>query len=162
MNPLGEVLVGVVMVVGLVGVVVPVLPGLLLIAVAAVVWGFEVGTGAAWGVVAVMLALLAAGTVGKYLVPGQELAEQDTQPRTWLLATVGSVVGFFVVPLVGLVLGFLVGVWIGKRLETGDTAAASRATRRLLAGIGRGIVVELSAGFVAVACWVVAVLFVLP
>ncbi|MBY5160935.1 DUF456 family protein [Salsipaludibacter albus] len=162
MNPLGEVLVGVVMVVGLVGVVVPVLPGLLLIAVAAVVWGFEVGTGSAWGVVAIMLALLAAGTVGKYLVPGQELAEQDTQPRTWLLATAGAVVGFFVVPVVGLVLGFLLGVWIGKRLETGDSAAASRQTRRLLAGIGRGIVVELSAGFVAVACWVVAVLFVLP
>ncbi len=162
MNPAGEVLVGIAMVVGLVGVVVPVLPGLLLIAVAAVVWGFEVGTGAGWAVVAVVLALLAAGTAGKYLLPGQELADQDTTARTWLLATVAAVVGFFAVPVVGLALGFVLGVWVGKRLETGDTAAATRATRRLLAGIGKGIVVELSAGFVAVACWVVAVLVVLP
>lgn len=161
MNPAGQVLIGVVMVVGLVGVLVPVLPGLLLIAIAVVVWGFEVGTGAGWAVVAIVLALLAAGTVGKYLLPGQELADQDTTTRTWLLATVAAVVGFFLVPVVGMVLGFLLGVWLGKRLESGDTGAATRATRRLVAGIGKGIVVELSAGFVAVACWVVAVVFVL-
>lgn len=162
MNPLGEVLLGAVMVVGLAGVIVPVMPGLLLIAAAAVVWGFEVGGGAAWLVVVVMVAILGAGTVGKYLVPGRELSDQDTSTTTWVLATVAAVIGFFAVPIVGMVLGFLVGVWAGKRLETGDARAATRATRRLLAGIGRGIVVEFSAGFLAVAVWVVAVLFVLP
>ncbi len=158
MNPLGELLVGVAMVVGLVGVVVPVLPGLLLIAAAAVVWAFEVGGYQPWVVVAAMLTVLALGTVVKYRVPGRELASQELSNRTWVLVTIAAVVGFFVIPLVGLLVGFVVGLYAGQRLDTGGHREAWASTRAVLRGIGTGIAIEFGAGFVAVSWWVVAVL----
>lgn len=154
-----EVLFGIAMVVGLVGVLVPVLPGLLLILVAAVLWAFEVGGWQPWVVVAAMALVMGVGTFVKYQVPGRELADQDLSTRTWALATLGAVVGFFVIPLAGLVIGFVLGLYLGQRGDTGTHAAAWTSTRRVLGGIGKGIAIELAAGFVAVSWWVVAVLF---
>ncbi len=156
MNGGGEFLIGVVMAIGLVGVLLPVLPGLILIAGAGVVWALEVGTWQAWGVVVVMIALLAAGTVIKYRIPGRELAETQASSRTWILAGVMAVIGFFVVPIVGLVLGFVVGIYLGERLDRGTHGAAWASTRRLLAGIGKGIAFEFAAGASAVFVWAIA------
>lgn len=156
MNAGGEFLIGLVMAVGLVGVLVPVLPGLVLIAGAGVVWALEVGTWQGWGVVAGMVAIMAAGTVAKYRIPGRELAESQASSRTWILSGVLAVVGFFVVPIVGLALGFVVGVYLGERLDHGGHAAAWSSTRRLLTGIGKGIAVEFAAGASAVFVWTIA------
>src|SRR5690606_33901596 len=66
-----DVLFGLLMAVGLVGVIVPVLPGLMLIGGVAVVWGFAEGSGAAWAVVAAMIVILAVGTYLKFQIPGR-------------------------------------------------------------------------------------------
>ena len=68
-----EVLVAVSIAVGLVGVVVPLLPGALLVWAAIVVWGITVGTATGWAVVGVATALIAAGQVVKYTIPGRRL-----------------------------------------------------------------------------------------
>src|SRR6188472_1428685 len=60
-----EVLVAVSIAVGVVGVVVPLLPGALLVWLAIVVWGITVGTATGWAVVAVATAVIAAGQVVK-------------------------------------------------------------------------------------------------
>lgn len=159
MNAAAEILFGIVMVVGLVGVVLPVLPGLLLILVTAVVWAFEVGGWQPWVVVVAMAVVMGIGTFVKYQVPGRELAGQDLSTRTWLLATVGAVVGFFVIPLAGLLVGFVLGLYVGQRGDLGTHAAAWASTRRVLGGVGKGIAIEFAAGFIALSWWVVAVLF---
>ena len=51
MGTLGEVVVGLVVLVGLVGVVVQVLPGLFLVAAAVIVWGIVTGGPVGWTVV---------------------------------------------------------------------------------------------------------------
>lgn len=156
MNAGGEFLLGVLMAVGLVGIVVPVLPGLVLIAVVAVVWGFEVGGWQAWAVVALMFVVMGVGTVVKYRIPGRELTDANVSTRTWVVASVAAVVGFFVVPVVGLVLGFVVGVYAGERLDRGGHEPAWASTRRLLAGIGKGMAVEFVAGASAIFVWTIA------
>lgn len=154
----GELVIALVMVVGLVGVILPVLPGLALVAAAVVFWAFQVGTGAAWVVTVVVLGVLGLGTVVKYLLPGRELRASEADATTWLLAGVLAVVGFFVVPILGLVLGFVLGTYLGERRRLGAHDPAWRATRRLLAGIGKGIAVELAAGVAGIATWAMAVL----
>lgn len=158
MTGLGEFLFGLVMAVGLVGIVVPVLPGSLLIVGAAALWALEVGGAGTWVLVAYMAAVVAAGTVVKYQVPGRELAALEVSRRTWAIALVLAVVGFFVVPVVGLVLGFVLGVYLGQRGDHGSHAAAWASTRRVLGGVGRGIAIEFAAGLVAVTTWVIAVI----
>lgn len=156
MNAGGEFLLGVLMAVGLVGIVVPILPGLLLIAGVAVVWAFEVGGWQAWAVVALMLVILGVGTFVKYQIPGRELTEAKVSTRTWVLASVAAVVGFFVVPVVGLVLGFVAGIYGGERLDRGAHEPAWASTRRLLSGIGKGMVAEFVAGASAIFVWTIA------
>src|SRR5689334_13313911 len=94
---LGTALIGVVMLVGLVGVLVPVLPGTALVLAAGVVWALLVADEGAgrWVVVAVMGLFFCAGLVAKYVLPGRRLSAQ--LPRsTLVVGAVAAVVGFFV------------------------------------------------------------------
>ena len=155
MSPL-EAVVALAIAVGLVGVVVPLLPGTLLVGAAIVVWGFDLGGRAAWIVVAVALALLGLGALLKYLVPGRRLTEAGVPTRTlWAGAALG-VVGFFVVPIVGLVLGFVLGVHLAERMRVGGRAAGP-STVAALRAVGLSLAIEVGAGMLAAATWVAGV-----
>ena len=154
MSTSGEFVIGLLMAIGLVGVLVPILPGLLLIAAMAVVWGFAEGTATAWVVTAVVVAILAAGTYLKYRIPGRELAARKVPPLTWTSVGVGGVIGFFVIPVVGAWLGAIVGAYVAERLRFGTHASAWASTKRLIVGIGKGIAIEFAAGTIAIAIWV--------
>nr|MBA2624784.1 DUF456 domain-containing protein [Acidimicrobiia bacterium] len=69
-----------------------------------------------------------------------------------------AVVGFFVVPVIGLPLGGALGVYLGERLRTGDGRAAWRATRATLAGFGLAALAQLGAALAMVLTWVAWVL----
>lgn len=152
------ILVGLVMVAGLAGVVVPVLPGTLLILAAGAGWAAFVAEGGAgrWVVVAVMAALFVAGAVAKYALPGRRLAGE--LPRSTLTSgAAGAVVGFFLVPVIGLLIGGVAGVYLAELRRLGPGAEARRSTVRVLHAVGLGILAELTAGVLMVATWVVGV-----
>ena len=151
-----EILVAVLIAVGVVGVVVPVLPGTLLVLGAILVWALEVGTTTGWGVFAVAAALLAGGTVVKYLVPGRRLKASGVPSRTLLIGAALAFVGFFVVPVVGLVIGFVLGVYLAERSRVG-AAQAWPSTTAALRAVGVSILIELAAACLAAVVWVVGV-----
>jgi uncharacterized protein YqgC (DUF456 family) len=154
----GEVLVGLGMAVGLVGVIIPVIPGLALIGALAILWAFAEGGVTAWSVAVVMLVILAGGTYLKYRLPGRELQAQGIPQTTWLLVGIGGVVGFFVIPVIGMFAGVVVGAYVGERIRFRRHAPAWQSTKRLLVGIGKGMAVELAAGALAILVWLGAVL----
>jgi len=150
-----EVVVGLAILVGLVGIVVPVLPGTIVILVAILVWATETGGTTAWVVLAVSTVLLATGSVVKFLVPGRQL--KAAVPNSTLLAgAVGAIVGFFVIPIVGVLVGFPVGVYLAERQRVG-AAAAWPSTRAALKAMGVSILIELLVGVLAAAVWVAGV-----
>jgi len=150
-----EVLVAVAIAVGLVGVLVPVLPGTLLVAAAILVWAVERG-GAAWIVLVVALALLVTGAVVKYLVPGRRLRRAGVPASTLLAGAALGVVGFFVVPVVGLLLGFALGVYLVELRRLGQ-AHAWPATVSALKAVGLGVAIELTFAVLAATTWAVGV-----
>jgi uncharacterized protein len=152
----GEVLIGVLMAIGLVGVLLPVLPGSLLIAAMGVVWAATEATVTAWIVAAMMIAVLTAGTYVKYRVPGRELAAQTVPKLTWALIGVGGIIGFFVIPVIGALAGLVAGAYLGERIRFGSHSSAWASTKRVLVSIGKGIILEFAAATVAIALWVVA------
>lgn len=158
MSTAGEVILGVLMAIGLVGVLVPMLPGLLLIAAVAIGWAIAEGGTGAWAATAVILAILAAGTIVKYLLPGRELRAQRVPPLTWALAVILGVVGFFVIPVIGAAIGFVLGVYLGERERFGAHAPAWESSKRLIVSIGIGMAVEFAAGVLAIAVWIAAVI----
>ncbi len=155
MTPL-EVGVGLVILLGLVGILVPVLPGSVLVLAAILVWSTERGGATAWGVLAVTAVLLAAGTVVKYAVPGRRLQGAGVPASTQWVGAAGAVIGFFVVPVVGIFLGFVIGVYAAERRRLGAEPAWP-STKAALAAVGLSILIELAAAVLATGVWLVAV-----
>lgn len=151
-----DLLAGVAILVGLVGIVVPVLPGTVLVLVAVVGWAAVVGGRTAWVAAVVAVVLLVAGAVVKYVVPGRRLSAAGVPRRSVIVGGLLGIVGFFVVPVVGLPIGFVVGVYACEAHRVGRSAAWP-STRATLAAVGLSILIELVAGLLASAVWLVAV-----
>jgi uncharacterized protein YqgC (DUF456 family) len=151
-----EVLVALAIAVGVVGVVVPVLPGSLLVLGAILVWAWNVGGGTAWAVFAVAAVFLALGAVVKYVVPGRRLKEGGIPGSTLVLGSLLGIVGFFVVPVVGLPIGFVLGVYLAELNRVGREAAWP-ATKHALKAVGLSMLIELVATLLAAATWAVGV-----
>lgn len=149
-----DLVVGLAILVGLVGIVVPLLPGSALVGVAVLGWAFSVGTLEAWIYAALAIALLVVGTVVKYAVPGRRLRADGVPTRTLVLGGVLAVVGFFVVPVVGLVLGFVLGVYLAELQRVGS-GAAWPSTKSAVKAVGLSLLIELAAALGAAAIWLV-------
>ena len=151
-----EILTAGIIAVGIAGIIVPVLPGTVLVLGAILVWALEIGTASAWVVLAVAAALLVGGTVVKYLVPGRRLKASGVPTSTLLAGGLLAFVGFFVIPVVGMFLGFVLGVYVAERRRVGATLAWP-STRSALRAVGVSILIELVAAFLATVTWVVGV-----
>jgi uncharacterized protein len=154
----GLVLVGLAILVGLAGVLLPVVPGLLLCWGAVLVWALAERTAAAWTVLVVATLLFATSQVVKYLVPGRRLRAAGVP---WGSVAAGgglAVVGFFVIPVVGVVAGFVGGIYGAERLRLHTHAAAWPSTKRALQAVGLSVLIELVAGLLIGTVWLAAVL----
>jgi len=141
--------------VGLVGILVPILPGSVLVVGGILVWTWAEGGATAWAVFAVAAVLVAAGTVVKYVVPGRRLQVAGIPASTQWLGVLVGVVGFFVVPVVGLFLGFVLGIYLAELARVG-TKAAWPSTVHSLKAVGLSIVIEFVAALAATVVWVSA------
>lgn len=147
---------GLCIVVGIVGVVVPLLPGTALVGVAVAVWAALTGGATAWLAAIAAVVLLLVGAVVKYVVPGRRLTASGV-PTSTLWAGAGlAVPGFFLVPVLGLVLGFVLGVYAAEHRRVGPRAAR-RSTTAALRAVGLAVLVELAAALAAAAAWGVGV-----
>jgi uncharacterized protein YqgC (DUF456 family) len=151
-----EVLVAIAVAVGLVGVVVPVVPGALLVWAAILVWGIGVGTAAGWAVVATATVLIAGGQIVKYTIPSKRLQASGIPRRSLVLGGLVGIVGFFVIPVVGLLIGFVVGVYASELQRVGARAAWP-STKAALRAVGVSMLVELASALLATAVWIVGV-----
>ncbi len=155
----GQWLVAVVMAVGLAGVLIPVLPGLLLVWAAGLVWTVADGGGAVrWTVFGALTVLLVGATVAKYALPARMAAARGAPMTTLLIGAAGAVVGFFVIPVVGALIGAVAGIYLAEYGRLQDGRAALAATRAALVAIGIGVLIELAAGVIMVLTWLGGVL----
>jgi uncharacterized protein YqgC (DUF456 family) len=153
----GLILVAITIAIGLAGILVPLLPGTLLIWAAIAVWAGVVSTTAAWVVLGVVSALLGAGILVKYLWPARRMRAADVSNRTLLAGAMLGVVGFFVVPVAGLLLGFVLGVYLAELAQRRDRRRAWASTVHAIKGVALSVGVELAAALLATATWIAGV-----
>ncbi len=152
----GELVVLVVCVTGIVGTIVPILPGALLVGAALLVWALVEGTWLAWAVALVGVAILGLGQVLTYLVPGRRMSEAGIPGRTLLAGGLLGLVGLLVLPVVGLPLGFVLGVYLAERVRLPDHAAAWPSTVAAMKGAGLSVLISLAAAVLATGAWLAA------
>lgn len=159
MGALGVTVTALVMLLGLVGTIVPVMPGLAVIWVAAVVYGLIAGFGTVGGVAfTAMTALALVGTVAQFALPTRGGAVRGAPTTSLLAGLAGAVTGMVVIPVLGLPIGAVAGVWLAETARLRDARAAWQVTVGVLLGFGLAALVEFSIGTVMIACWVAWVL----
>lgn len=147
--------------IGLAGIVLPVLPGgAVLVGAAVLLWAWAgPGTGAAWVIFAIAAVILLTGTIAKFAIPGRHLHSAGIPLSTQLAGAVLGIIGFFVVPVIGLILGFVLGVYLAELRRLGPGAAGG-STRLAVKAAATSILIDLLAALLATGVWVVGLLSV--
>ena len=149
---------GIAIVAGVLGVLIPVLPGLILCWAGVLVWAlFGDADGGRWVVLTLATVVALAGTLVKYLWPGKRLKDTGVPTSSLVAGGVLGLVGFFVVPVVGLVLGFVLGIWLAERTRLGP-GQAWPSTRGALTAVGLAMLVEFAAALGIAVVWVFGLL----
>lgn len=158
MSPWLEIGVAIALAVGVVGLVVPVMPGLILMWGAVGVWALLDGGGAwRWATFGVVTVLAIVGTVAALTLSGRKATDAGAPWWALLMAVVGAVVGFVMIPLVGIVVGGIAGLWLAELIRLREPRTAWDTTWAALQGYGLGTVVQMVAGIAIVLVWGVGV-----
>ncbi len=152
------IIVGLVILVGLLGIVLPVLPGSALIAGAMLVWALDTEEPAAWWVFGIGVVLLAAGWSATYLVTGRRVMTSGVPRSSMVVAALAGIVGFFVVPVLGLLVFFPAGLYAMEYRRLGDKEAAWASAWGAIKATALGMVIELGLALLTAGIWLVAVL----
>jgi hypothetical protein len=107
-------------------------------------------------VLATLVAVLGAGI--KYLVPGRRLKSAGIPNSALLAGGVLGLIGFFVVPVVGLILGFVLGIYLVERSRLGP-AGAWPSTKHALAAAGMAMLIEFTTALAVAVVWVFGLIF---
>ncbi|WP_406055344.1 DUF456 domain-containing protein [Kribbella sp. NBC_00889] len=159
MDTLGTFLIGLVIFVGILGIVIPVLPGAILSLAAILVWALVEKGPTAWIVLSAAVVLIGASQVVKYVVPERHLRESGVPRRSMVVGVLLGIVGFFVIPVVGMFVGFPLGVYLSEWQRLKAHAHAWTSTKHALRATGLSILIELIGTSLAAAVWLAAVLF---
>lgn len=144
---------------GLIGIVIPVLPGLLLIVAAVLVWALELQSAAGWWVLGITGALFVACMVLEFAIPGRRMKAAGVKTSTLVVGVLVAIPCAFLIPVVGAFIGFPLGIFLVELSRRGGRAQAWRATKHALKAVGLNILIEFITAILIIGLWVVAVIF---
>ncbi|GAB3292987.1 DUF456 family protein [Epidermidibacterium keratini] len=159
MTEAGHVVVGLLVLAGLIGVLIPFLPGMLLIVGAALWWAIADGaTAGHWVTFAIVALLCAAGTALKYVIPARTTSGAGASRVSMFFAIALGIAGFFVIPVIGAPIGFVLGIYLAELRRVRARAQAWTATKAALRGVLLGVLIEFTAAALAAGAWVLGAL----
>ncbi|MGW1075178.1 DUF456 domain-containing protein [Streptomyces sp. NPDC002537] len=147
-------LVGLVMLLGLLGVVTPGVPGPPIVWAGVLWWSMTTRTTLAWAVLAGATGVLLLNQAVIWLLPPRRPRGAGITRRAFLVAGSAGIAGFFLVPLLGAVLGFVAGIYGVERRRLGGHGEAWASTRYVMRALGTSVLVELFACLLVVGAWI--------
>jgi uncharacterized protein YqgC (DUF456 family) len=152
-------LVGLVMLFGLVGVLVPGVPGSWLVWAAVLWWALKDPQPVAWFVLVGATVALFLSQVVRWALPPRKLRTSGATPRMGVYAGVGAFLGFFLIPVLGAIPGFMAGIYLSERLRLGRHGEARAALRTAMRSGGSSVLAELFTCLLIMGAWLGAVLW---
>ncbi|MFG2877063.1 DUF456 domain-containing protein [Streptomyces sp. NPDC048337] len=146
-------LVGLVLLLGVVGVLVPGVPGTWLVWAGLMWWALHERSAPAWSLLVAATALLLVVQVVKWQLPPRRLRGVGVTRRMAVFAGAGAVLGFVLVPVLGAVPGFMGGIYLCERLRLGTHGEAWASVRAVMRAVGTSVLVELLACLLVVGAW---------
>ncbi|MFF1440301.1 DUF456 domain-containing protein [Streptomyces sp. NPDC058295] len=152
-------LVGTVILLGLCGVLVPGVPGSWLVWAAVLWWALEDPQPAAWVVLVGATVTLFLSQVVRWTLPPRRLRESGATPRMAAYAGLGAFLGFFLLPVIGAIPGFMGGIYLSERLRLGRHGEARAALRTAMRSGGSSVLAELFTCLLIMGAWLGTVLW---
>lgn len=150
---------GLLLVFSVVGTVYPVLPGSLLTILTLLGWALLIGGPAAWTCAVVGMVLAMAGWSASMILTGRSLKSQQIPRGTILFAVAAGIAGMFLIPIVGLFVGFGVGLLLAEYARRRNLPSALRASVTTLKSTGIGILIEFGFAALAGSVWTIGVIW---
>ncbi|WP_346958868.1 DUF456 domain-containing protein [uncultured Arthrobacter sp.] len=160
MNPeiVVTILCGLAILVGVAGIIIPVLPGSILIGLSLLAWALWGGAGTTgWVVFGVGLVLVLAGMAASAVLTGRKLKQHSIPGRSVVTGLVLGVVGMFLIPVVGLFLGFAAGLLLSELHRTRVWRTAVASSWAALKATGLGMIAEFVLACLAASTWLIGV-----
>ncbi len=151
------VVVGLAYVVGLTGIVVPVLPGTVTLVIATLVWAILIGGWTGWVAFAIVLVLGAIGMTTSYVLTGRRLQAAEVPMWPVYVGIASGIVGIFVIPFLGLPIGFLIGLYVSEAVRQKDWRKGFTSAWIAMKALGLGILIEFSLAMLSTITFAVAV-----
>ncbi|PZU50852.1 MAG: DUF456 domain-containing protein [Arsenicicoccus sp.] len=161
MSPV-EILILVLMLIGVVGIVIPVLPGLVIVLAGSLAWALKEQTTLAWVVFGLSALVYLLGVALQWAIPGQRMKRAGVRTSTLVIGVLCALVLGVLIPVVGLFIGFPLGIFLISLVRTRDRREAVRATKHALRAVGLNILIELATAFALIAMFVVSALVLTP
>jgi uncharacterized protein len=152
-------LVGLVILFGLGGVLVPGVPGSWLVWAAVMWWALKDPQPIAWTVLVGATVALFVSQVVRWALPPRRLRASGATPRMGVYAGAGAFVGFFLVPVLGAIPGFMGGIYLYERLRLGRHGEARAALRTAMRSGGSSVLAELFTCLLITGAWLGAVIW---
>lgn len=137
-------------VLGIVGIIVPVLPGSITVLLGAVVWGVFGDSRTAVAAAIVAGVLLLVGMSASAVLTKRRLDARQIPQWPVVVALLGGVVGSFLLPGFGLLIGFVVVLLVCELVRVKNLRLALQTSWVALKGVGLGMLIELGLAMTAV------------
>jgi hypothetical protein len=159
MSGVGELFIGLAMAVGLLGILIPIAPGIVLVWLAGLAWTILDGGGLMrWSLFAVMTALTIGALIANVRIPAKSASQTDAPRGTLWLAALFAIIGFFVIPVVGVLVGFCAGVLLSHLIATNDIHKAFDAMWATLRAFGKSALIQGACGVGICLLWILGLI----
>lgn len=146
----------IIMGVGLIGLVVPIFPGLTVIWLAALGYGIVTGfTTLGWIMFVVITVLFITGAVIDNVLMGAKAHKEGAAWSTLVLGMIAGIVGTFLFPPIGGLIAAPLVILLVEFIRQGDFKKALVSLRGLAIGWGSAVVVRFFIGVAMVGLWLV-------
>ena len=138
--------------------VIPILPGLLIIWVAALGYGISAGFGTlGWILFALITVLMLGGSILDNLLMGAKAHKEGAPWWVVLIALVSAVVGSIAIPIpiIGGILAALLVLFLLEWLRLKDARKALVSMRGMLVGCGWAVIFRVIIGLIMIGLWLI-------
>ncbi len=136
--------------------VIPFLPGLVIIWVAALGYGMAAGFGIlGWVMFAIMTVLMLAGSILDNLLMGTSAHKEGAPWWVILIAMAAAIAGNFALPVVGGILAALLVLFLIEWLRRKDWRKALTSMKGMLVGCGWAFVFRFIIGMIMIGLWLI-------
>ncbi len=146
-------------VLGLIGIAVPMIPGTLLIWIAILIYAIINGMSSVGVLSFIIITVIAlvTGTADLWM-PLLGAKSGGASKRALLFGVIGSIIGTFIAPLIGTIIGYALGILLGEYQKRGAWNEALKAGMGGLAGWGIATAIQLGGGVLMLVIFVWQVL----